>query len=144
MTDYLMEHDLITMNPEIKRRWVGDLRSGRFKQGRRALNFLDSGQSCCLGVLSLAAAQDSIVNTRIRSDAAGRPRLAYGSELEGWSDTQLTGRVCRWAGIMHSDEISASGRMPFLDRHGNSVYLDALNDDGFTFDQIADLIQMFY
>lgn len=37
------------MNPEIKRKWVKALLSGKYKQGR--FNLKSSGRFCCLGVL---------------------------------------------------------------------------------------------
>ncbi len=38
------------MNPEIKARWVAELRSGRHVQGKGRLRNSD-GSMCCLGIL---------------------------------------------------------------------------------------------
>jgi len=39
------------MNAEVKAKWVAALRSGKYKQGQRALHNRDDDTYCCLGVL---------------------------------------------------------------------------------------------
>jgi hypothetical protein len=39
------------MNPEIKKKWVDALRSGKYKQGRDGLHDRLNNTFCCLGVL---------------------------------------------------------------------------------------------
>ena len=43
------------MNPEIKARWLRDLRSGEFKQGLNMLRNEIDNEYCCLGVLCKSA-----------------------------------------------------------------------------------------
>ena len=75
------------MEPELKRKWVDALRSGKFEQGKTKLE--ENGRYCCLGVLR------HIVDPK---DMRYQPALGGGSLLNGeqlkeyglTSDEQIT------------------------------------------------------
>lgn len=51
------------MDPELKAKWVAALRSGEYKQGRRALRSV-ANEFCCLGVLCEVAGVPSQLDER--------------------------------------------------------------------------------
>ena len=103
------------MKPEIKAQWLTALRSGDYQQGQ---NYLRQGdQYCCLGVLC---------------DLYGK---AVGSEWEECGEgyymlhrdtAALPPKVQEWAGI--------PGR-------ANPLCLTSLNDNGATFEELANIIE---
>ncbi len=103
------------MNKEIAKRWVAALRSGKYKQGRGALNKNDS--FCCLGVLC----DISELNTWVASN----------TNTEGYDGEQgvLPVQVMEWAGIKSSVADSPGGS------------LTSQNDTGASFSEIASIIE---
>jgi hypothetical protein len=111
------------MNQEIKAKWVAALRSGEYKQGQKYLN--GAGGFCCLGVLC---------------DLAVKEGLAEWKVCESWGYLSVQGytavlpmSIAKWAGLPMLDlgpEIGPSG-----------ASLAHLNDGGFSFTQIASLIE---
>lgn len=121
------------MNPEVRRKWADALRSGEYAQGRNGLagRLADgSTQHCCLGVLCEVALKDGlslVVDERPADPATGVVSdMAYSGRL-GY----LPRSVAEWAGLAGEliDDVSAQ-----------DVLAD-LNDNGATFDRIADLIE---
>lgn len=111
------------MNPEIKAQWVAALRSGEYKQGKRALN--RDGKFCCLGVLC-----------DLHSKAHGIPwggRPMYNFRYEG-AVVFPNSNVYAWAGMNAEAGTSVS-----IDGDGN--YLYSHNDNGRTFEEIAKAIE---
>lgn len=101
------------MNPDIKRRWVGALRSGKYQQGRGCLRATsDDGtvEHCCLGVLSELWSEET------------------GEDFDG-ERTFLPEPVRIWAGLRRAAP------------RAQSQFLAVLNDRGKPFDEIADLIE---
>jgi hypothetical protein len=140
MSEYLIEQNFIEMDPTTKANWVADLRSGKYRQGEGALANITDGLFCCLGVLDMDAVLAGVVSITPARRANDEVVLRFGE-----SYTNLDEKVCRWAGLLTGDgSITSSGLLPFNDRHKNAVYLDVLNDHGFSFNQIADLIECFY
>lgn len=112
------------MNPEVKTKWLAALRSGDYKQGRNVLGRVDadSGEEfCCLGVLCELAEKEGVVKRKLQWDY-----FVYGR-----SEHYLPESVQRWSGM-------DGGRG---DRPVAFDSLSALNDRGYTFDQIADIIE---
>ena len=128
------DDNTFTMDPKVKARWITALRSGNIKQTKHKLHRTD-GSMCCLGVLSHHAYQAGVVSRVPKLSGV----FAYNDQI-----SSLTSDICRWAGLVNDHAITAGGLMPFTDREKRYVYLDDLNDSGFTFDQIADLIECFY
>lgn len=127
------------MNPEIKARWVADLRSGLFEQGTSGL--CDGDRYCCLGVLMEQAVEAGIC---IRN-ASGTVGVTYGPTFTRYA---LSPEVREWADLSSTAPVVRVGdRQWNPDRDG-----DAMIDGGFdltyandqlnwTFDEIADAIE---
>lgn len=105
------------MNPDIKARWVADLRSGRWEQGRGQLAPTETSR-CCLGVLCELAVDDGVVE-RVPVQSHGTA-LMYGHAL-----ALLPGAVCAYAEAGWNEVGGLAG----------------LNDRGATFAEIADVIE---
>lgn len=125
------------MNEEIKTQWVQALRSGDYEQGKGVLQ--GDGKFCCLGVLCDLAEKAGV----IEGENAQHSRTDY-EIVRGYSDgyahsfTQteiLPMRVRDWAETDSSPTVTTDGGY----RHSS---LAELNDEGSTFDEIADLIEI--
>ena len=109
------------MNQDIKDKWINALRSGEYKQGTGALKNSNDA-FCCLGVLCDLHAKET--------DAR------WVDVQEGWlasyfgSDGELPDEVIEWAGLKLRD--------PVICDHFISTYNDK---EGYSFDQLADLIE---
>ena len=106
------------MKPDIKAQWLTALRSGDYQQGQGYLRQGD--QYCCLGVLC---------------DLYGK---AVGPEWEA-------GLGSGWAGIqaMHGQENTLSFKVQEwagIDSP-NPIDLAAMNDNGSTFEELANIIE---
>lgn len=115
------------MNKVIRQKWIDALRSGEYKQGKGRLRNSEN-EFCCLGVLCDLAAKEGVVK-----EVAGFDEFYY----DGGSLTPPPS-VKEWA---ESD-------LECLDidyTMGVEGHYTELNDDehGLTFDQIADLIEVF-
>jgi hypothetical protein len=110
------------MNAEIKTLWVAALRSGEYKQGERRLRDPETNTFCCLGVLCNLHAQ-------AHPEIAAK-QTAPGSYMgkKGFPHTE----VFEWAGLDARAEVEIGGACTRLDAH---------NDSGCTFEQIADAIE---
>ena len=110
------------MNKELTDKWVAALRSGEFKQTRGRLCHEDPETKersyCCLGVAC----------TLIEGLEYSEPEPDGGVAIDGWVGS-LPGSVS------HAFDIDATGKVRW---DGGS--LASMNDSGFTFDQIADVI----
>lgn len=118
-------------NKEHVRQWVDALRSGEYFQAKGALR---RGQRyCCLGVVCDISALGEW------EQVSGTPSMDYLG-----SAAMLPEPVQGWLGIIGGN---VPIRMGYLhpDRDGSTFQtLTSLNDSGFTFDQIADLIEWAY
>lgn len=108
------------MNPIIKQRWIEALRSGDYAQGRQLLrdNVEGVDRYCCLGVLCDLAAQDgrgTWTGTGIFVDDLGNAAVSM-----------PTGQITEWAGV-----------------DGNAHQLANMNDEGGSFEKIANWIEMY-
>lgn len=114
------------MKKKIAVRWVAALRSDKFKQTTAYLHNKDG--YCCLGVLcELAVASGVIPKPEEDQDGV----FEYGSS--GIQQT-LPVEVMDWAGID-----TTTGE--FKDGDNSNQELVALNDDGHSFKEIADIIE---
>jgi hypothetical protein len=109
---------MLDMNPGIRAQWTAALRSGKYVQGYGQLR-AGSGH-CCLGVLCDLAVQDGVVTWDGVSGAGFLPS-----------------EVAVWAGL-----VGENARDPVLMTLGDGEEAEAasLNDDHFSFAQIADAI----
>lgn len=106
------------MNASVKQVWIEALRSGKYEQGYESL--CNNGKFCCLGVLTDLYIQAN--NQQWHHDVGG----LYSFETEGGI---LPFSVQQWAGIDAPNPYFA----------GN--YATGWNDDGASFEEIADLIE---
>ena len=105
------------MKTEIKRRWIEALRSGRYEQTEGKLR--DGDGFCCLGVLC---------------DISGVSEWDDTGRYDG-EDHTLPDSVQRWAGLGSCSPVLGP-------RSGYPQDVTHYNDDlGFSFEQIADLIE---
>lgn len=120
------------MNKEIKAEWVKRLRDGR-KQGKRYLEVQHSDGSksqCCLGVLCEIAKEQGVVKKAIVVDGFedGPNYVEY-----DYHAGILPAHVAAWAGLSASD--------PAVWMAQGKQNLTLLNDNGTSFEDIADLIE---
>lgn len=108
------------MNASIKQAWVEALRSGKYKQGRHSLR--EGNCYCCLGVLTDLYAKKH--NLKWEGRGPGRSQRCFLGCL-----ATLPMAVVEWAGTA-SDNPSVADKQ-----------LTTLNDEGVSFEDIADLIE---
>jgi len=113
------------MNPIIKEQWLHALRSDKFKQGRDYLH--KDGKHCCLGVLCELAVDAGVIDS---FKAEGRPTI-YG----GYDEATLPQEVQDWAGLTEDIPVVS------VEIDDEEQHLASLNDNGWTFKEIADVIE---
>jgi hypothetical protein len=133
------------MDTKIKAEWVKALRSGEYEQGRGKLQ--SDGKFCCLGVL--CELSPVVHGTYNFSHAI----VEYRSELSGDRDENYPPQAAWvWAGWTNQNPFVETGpgqcpdgsARPYYGEDGRiGHYLSNLNDHGFTFAQIADVISYF-
>lgn len=114
------------MNPEIKAKWLEALRSGEYKQGKGALVEVKGDERfyCCLGVLCDLAAKEGVTR-EADGGTLGVGFMDRGAVEHGI----LPLRVQEWAGL--------AGPNPVV----RGEALAVRNDQGESFDEIADVIE---
>lgn len=130
------------MNPERKAEWVAALRSGEYSQGQSCLRS-NSGEFCCLGVATDLAAKAGIGNwvTDDNGEMIGGPHpvmpgMAVGFRENGVKTIEydtLPLSVAEWLGF------SKYNNNPYVCSYED--HLASMNDSGYTFEQIADIIE---
>lgn len=114
--------------------WIHALRSGKYIQGRQTLETVDH-KFCCLGVACMV-----YIDAHNREMDKAKGDTLYGAVID--FDTQPA--APKWLALINDHFMSKAGRM-----------LTDLNDDGltedgefilgaFTFDEIADLLELVY
>ena len=112
---------------EARAAWVAALRSGQYKQGRGYL--ANKGQFCCLGVACELAIADGVKVKR-------KDRPSGVKEYDGITGTMPLS-VRQWLGLKYSD-----GAYKTDDGyHEENRNLACLNDNGYGFEAIAQLIE---
>lgn len=138
------------MRPEIAKRWVEALRSGKFKQGKHRLaNETPDGRNyCCLGVLCEIAVEDGVIppSASVPSPLGNDNSIVYGDVSEvvppnvvgewAFEDYDADG-LDTWMVVDIDGEFSDHTMV----RNG-LLHLPEINDvAGADFNQIADLIE---
>lgn len=110
----------MSMNPDVKAKWVSALRSGEYKQARRELKS-ETNRFCCLGVLC-----------DLHSKTTGDLWSDGGAYLG--ENALLPEKVRAWAGLgsRYGGAVSISSTCKALTTH---------NDCGLSFEKIADAIE---
>lgn len=106
------------MKKEIAEKWVEALRSGEYQQGQHRLRTED--KFCCLGVLCDIS---GLSEWEEREDST---YISYDS-----IEVILPDSVMKWAGIATDND----------SLHAGTKALSAYNDSGYSFEQIADIIE---
>lgn len=112
------------MNQEVKILWVNALRSGNYKQTKKAL--ADSNGYCCLGVLCDLAIQNGL-------SIDVKENYNLGTIQYDGNENYLPESVQQWAELLENPEA--------IDNSGNEEYLSILNDYHLDFEEIADLVE---
>jgi uncharacterized protein YeaC (DUF1315 family) len=135
------------MNPEIKQKWISALRSGEYEQGDGKLY---SGQGyCCLGVLCDLYSKENNLKWEFRGDDTIKtedeivPSQLQKCDYFYFDDESefLPESVKEWA------ELSVKNpqvRVEVEECEGARFYFDEianLNDAGYTFPQLANIIE---
>jgi hypothetical protein len=120
----------MSMNPDVKAKWLEALRSGKYRQGGGFLKINGKNGAedrfCCLGVLCELAVEAGVTE-RLSEGYETR----YGVSGDDTNTAVLPGHVRQWAG---------------LDSHAGSYgngdrSLTGDNDGGVPFNDIADIIE---
>lgn len=134
-----------TVNKELVKKWVEALRSGKYKQGRKALRNKND-EFCCLGVLCDISKKDLGIDWEPEENGEFEAFEAYVMEKNGGV---LPDRVWEYIGREATDykvQISITNpKLPdFIAKNypSGDLYLATLNDTyGLSFEQIADIIE---
>lgn len=118
--------DIQKMNPEIKARWLDALRSGKYKQTDGRLREKLTNKMCCLGVLC-----DIMHPERWSEEALTTTSVPF----DGDYDTLPPDWLCEEAGL------DARRPSSIFDDDKAVCRLYTMNDNGYTFSQIADWIE---
>lgn len=132
------------MNPQVKEKWLNALRSGEYEQ---ATGKLKTPQGfCCLGVLTdlyvKEKNQDWILRSSDPEDIVDEDYYTFEQ-----TDDFLPHSVMKWAGLDSNCPEVMIENEDYNEEYddGECEYipqkLSDLNDDGMTFDKIADLIE---
>ena len=109
------------MNPQVKEKWLSSLRSGDYQQTQRYLRKEDG--FCCLGVLCDLYGKENNVEWNLANNG-------HNYEFQDHPACPPLS-VVEWAGFGSSNPYICS----------RSLTLGELNDNGSTFNEIADIIQ---
>ena len=116
------------MNSRIKKMWLKALRSGKYKQARRAMmsNFGGETKYCCLGVLADLYEKDTGKKCRQLNENSDYPKAS----------------VAKWAGIDPRRGFAGMICDPYVTVAGEETTLSKLNDEKTkSFKQIANVIE---
>lgn len=142
----------MSMNPEIKAKWVSALRSGEYQQGKMLLRPTENTY-CCLGVLCDIATK-SLDNTYWgKSSEHGNGALFCPNEWDSddgliSEDGELPHTVREWAGLDSENPKVTMNEKNIKENYKNIIYNDSrvtlaeLNDTHrYNFNEIADIIE---
>ena len=117
------------MNPEIKQKWLDALRSGRYLQGQGKLHYRDgiTGEHyyCCLGVLC------EVLGIKSEVEESEYTTYSYDGNFD----------------VLPKSVIAVSGLSTptgLFVMDGKENELSALNDTRTSFENIADLIEVYF
>ena len=132
------------MKQEIAEKWAAALRSGEYKQSRSILHNTTKDTFCCLGVLCELAIEEGIEVSRGKGHGPGECASNRIMSYDGLT-TSPPPIVVTWAGMWDSSGI-IEDPLPSKDNDIDTP-VDSLmgaNDTGFTFGEIADIIDAQY
>ena len=124
--------------------WIAALRSGKYKQGRQLL--CNEGRFCCLGVLA-----DISGVPKLNKYQEGQLNETYMFNIPGVE--QADWKQAAWSMIpiplwpTFLEDLDLSVMVPAMDEYGCDTLhnrLTRMNDDGFSFNEIANYIEEVY
>ncbi len=121
--------------------WLEALRSGEFTQTKSVMHSREGGY-CCLGVGCEVFKRTTGIGEWVPEDWRASLGFKDDPETTG-SVSYLTPTVKQWLGMDSSDP-GFFGEVVAEKDYGEVMTASSLNDAGFTFSQIADLIEHFY
>ena len=123
------------MNPEVKQKWIGALRSGKYEQGTEKLRSV-SGY-CCLGVLCDLYAQEHNTEWEFRGNEETnlQPQDYWYFDKES---EFLPESVMKWAKLFRNRMLRMEDDDEMFEVNEE---VSTLNDEGYSFSTIADLIE---
>ena len=128
------------MNTEVKQKWIDALRSGKYEQGSEKLRSVTG--YCCLGVLCDIYAQEHNTQWEFRGDEEINPQSQDYWYFDEHSEF-LPESVMNWAELKtHNPTVRVD--VEDNDDEDNWYYKDELsdiNDSGYDFSQIANIIE---
>jgi hypothetical protein len=129
------------MNISMLKKWIEALRSGEYKQAQGCLidkTTYNEPRFCCLGVLSDLYAVDN-------PNEFTWEGLIFKNKLKDeYSLAYLLSSIAKDALGSQKHNGTSVTIEEVCDREDMYITLAGLNDDGFTFDQIADVIEYFF
>lgn len=136
----------MAMDSEIKARWIAALRSGEFAQGAGWLRTDgdDESRYCCLGVLCEMATQDGTIPPFSPRDGYGGQFTMPSLLVRAWSNADRNDIPYGnrdWLVAVDDATKAAMSPAAVLEIVNGTASVAVLNDDGFTFEQIANLIE---
>lgn len=143
---YTVSTQLGRMSPELKAKWVKALRSGEFEQARSKLHRKIDGQDsyCCIGVLcTLVPGLNVTRSLPIYYEGSDRAfTVKYNDENSFIPIAVATAIFPKeiYTNDMQFDIAYSKPDDPYFENHRRDYWITQLNDGGFTFAQIADLI----
>ncbi len=137
--------------PEVKTAWVNALREPERKQAKNRLQLVDSNGNkyqCCLGVLcELQGLKSSLMDSSYSVDDGPEDVMSV-SEFEfGYGEFENglpTESFMKSLGMAEKPATFVYSFKAFGTTFYQKTALSELNDDGFTFSQIADIIECFF
>lgn len=143
---YTVSTQLSRMDPELKATWVKALRSGEFEQARSKLHRKIDGQDsyCCYGVLctlvpGLNVTKSPPFNYRGNDYASTVKYNGEGSFIPNAVALAMFPKEV-YTNDLKFDIAYSKPDDPYFENHRRDYWISHLNDGGFTFAQIADLI----
>lgn len=118
------------VNQELLKEWVAALRSGEYAQGKKRLN--QGGKFCCLGVLCELTAERLQLQREVSDGDTG-----YNENFTVLPEpvAELIGFLTGGGGVWYNPLVELAPE--FL----TETSLAELNDSGFSFNQIADVME---
>ena len=134
------------MNQEIKKLWLEALRSGEYKQVKGTLRRMENDEPshCCLGVLcEIVVKNNTAYYIQRAAEQALKCEIVLPNTISDYCGLNESNPSIKYVHRHTEDD-----RLKQLDVvEGEHIMriesLGALNDNNFTFDQIADLIERF-
>lgn len=129
------------MNSEIKTKWLAALRGGKYKQGQQVLHNTDDNTYCCLGVLCEVMGLRKIPRPIVIDNEKGIS--VNGVDYVHETSEEVLSKNERVLPSSLASMLGNEGQNPMVEYVVGETRrsLAELNDHGWSFEQIADIIE---